>query len=207
MLFPHVQHVAVAVEHLDSVGLAVCDEDPVVVVHGDVVRAQELARIYAGTAPALHILSVAGVLVDVEVAIAVGYVYVTGLSGDRGVRRPVERFASPYPGRHAGCADGHQQLPVTGELGDGVDAVVHTVDRVLRPNVDAVRAVSEDALAEPPREVAVSVEHYYGEVWIAAEGVDVVLRVHRYAGSLDQPCAFRHLVPVQDVLVSEIALA
>ena len=99
------------------------------------------------------------------------------------------------------------RFALAGELGDGVYAVVHTVDSVFGSHVDAVGAVAEYALAEAADEVAALVEDHHGIVGVAAEGVNVVLRVNGHARRLYQTRALRHLVPVNNVFVLKVAFA
>src|SRR4029077_2364036 len=63
---------ALAVEDLHAVVLAVGDIDPAIFVGGDVVGDVELAGIRAGRAPAHQVLAVGRILVDDAVAVAVG---------------------------------------------------------------------------------------------------------------------------------------
>ena len=104
-------------------------------------------------------------------------------------------------------ADGHEQFAVAGELGNRMDAVIDAVDGVLGTDVDAVSAVPEDASSEATNEIAVLVEHHDREVRVSAECVHVVLGVDGDTRSLDQPGSLRQLVPVEHVLISEVAFA
>src|SRR5262249_31042292 len=63
---------AVAVEYLHAVVLAVSDIDPAVLVGDDVVHDVELARIGAGLAPGLDELAVGRELVHAGIAVTVG---------------------------------------------------------------------------------------------------------------------------------------
>src|SRR5215831_12094939 len=75
---PHGDELAVGVEHLDAMGLAVGDVDAVLAVDDHVVGANELAGIDAGLAPREDVAAVGGELVDAAVAVAVRDVEVPG---------------------------------------------------------------------------------------------------------------------------------
>src|SRR6266852_9581979 len=92
---------AVAVEHLDAMVLAVGDVDPPVRVAADVVRDVELARVGAGLTPRAEQRAVRRVLVHARVAIAVGDVEIA-LWRQRRVRAPVKRLAAHVGLRRAG---------------------------------------------------------------------------------------------------------
>src|SRR5262252_7044831 len=67
---------AVAVEHLHAMVLAIGHIHPAVGIAGDVVRDVELARIGAGTAPGEEQPSIRRVFVHARIAIAVGHINV-----------------------------------------------------------------------------------------------------------------------------------
>ncbi len=104
---PNVEDRPVRVEDLDPVGLSVGDVDAVIGVHRDVVRAKELAGVYARLAPRLDVIALGRVLVDPEVAVAVGDVDVPRAPRYGGHRGPVERVAAPFDRRLVVGADVH----------------------------------------------------------------------------------------------------
>src|SRR5919198_3292617 len=69
---PHGDELAVGIEHLDAMGLAVGDVDAIVLVDDDVMRADELAGVDARFAPRQDMLTIGGELVDAAVAVAIG---------------------------------------------------------------------------------------------------------------------------------------
>src|SRR3984893_5346775 len=81
---------AVAVEHLDAVILAVGHIDPAVGIATDVVGDVELARIRTRLAPGHHPLAVRGVFVDAGIPVTVRDVEVVGLRRQRGVGAAVK---------------------------------------------------------------------------------------------------------------------
>ena len=122
---------AVAVEHLDPVVLAVGDIEPAVGVAADVVRDVELAGIGAGLAPRHQQLAVGRVFVDARVAVAVRDVEVA-LRRQGGVGAAVERLAAHEGLGLAGDAERHQHLAVERAFAHRVVAVIGQPDRVVR---------------------------------------------------------------------------
>src|SRR5215470_421871 len=101
------------------------------------------------------------------------------------VRRTIEGIALPFGGRIIGAAQGHEQLAVQGKFLHCVDAIIHTVDHIIRADMDAVRTGAEHALAPGAQEVAVAIEDNY-RMLAAIEDVYVVLRVHCDASHVDE---------------------
>ena len=78
--------------------------EAVVLVNGDIVRTDELARINARATPGKFVLARPRIHVDARVAIAVGHVHIASAWPDRRRRGPVERVATPFfRGRVAGA--------------------------------------------------------------------------------------------------------
>src|SRR5215510_2921119 len=96
---------AVAVEHLHAMVLAVGHIDPAIGIAVDVVRNIELVWISARPAPGEQQLAVRRVFVHPGVAIAVGHIDVA-LRGHRSVSAAMERLATHVWSRLAGDAEG-----------------------------------------------------------------------------------------------------
>ena len=206
-IVPNVGHLAISVENLDSMGLSVCHNHPVVVVHDDVMGSQKLSGVDSRLAPGHHMLAFGGVLVNPEVAVAVGDVDVPCVLGHRRVGWAVEGRALPFLCRNSGFADCHEQFAVLSPFGDGVDTVVHAEHRAVGSDQNSVSPVSENALAEPSHVIPVGVEDHHGIIGVPAEGVHMIGGVHRDAGSLNEFRVTGQLVPVVYVLVREISAA
>src|SRR5713226_4474768 len=84
---------AVRIEDLHAVILAVCNVDVAVLVRADVVHDIELSRIRSWLAPGKHQLSVGRTFVNARVAVAVGDVYLI-LRRKRHMGATVERLAA-----------------------------------------------------------------------------------------------------------------
>src|ERR1700730_8974868 len=95
---------AVAVEHLDAVVLAVGDIDPAISIGADVVHDVEFAWASAGLAPRLQQLAVGRVFMDASIPEPVGDVDFP-LGRQSGGRTARERLAPHILGRLAGHAD------------------------------------------------------------------------------------------------------
>src|SRR6185437_10159506 len=184
---------AVAVEHLDAVALAVRDVHPAVRVADDVVRQVELAGATAGRAPAQQQLAVGRIFVDAGIAVAVRYVDLA-FRRQRGVGAAVERLPAHEGRRVARHADLHQHLPVRGQAPHRVVAVIGAVDRAVRRDMDAVRA-GEQRLPPGAQEVPRTVEDHHG-VLAAVEDEDVVALIDAYGGDFVEAPAGRQLRPV-----------
>ena len=193
---------AVAVEHLHAMVLAVGDIDPAVVVGGDVVGDVELAGIGAGGAPAHQVLAVGRVLVDAGIAVAVRHVDLA-LGRERGVGAAVERLAAQERRGLVGHADGQQHLALGGDLADRVVAVVGAVEVVVAVDMDAVGA-AEQAFAPRAQEVAVAVEHHH-RMLAAIEDIDAVLAVDRHRRDVAELPAVGQLGPVLDHAITMLA--
>src|SRR5262245_33181248 len=110
---------AVAVEHLDAVVLAVGHVHPPLGVAADVVRDVELPGVGARLAPRAKQGAVRGVLVDACVAVAIGDVEIA-LGRLRRVRAAVKRLAAHVgPGR-PWDPEGQQHLAIEGAVADGM---------------------------------------------------------------------------------------
>src|SRR5262249_11587433 len=184
---------AVAVEHLHAMVLAVGDIDPAVLVGGDVVRDVELPGIGPGGAPAHQVFAVGRVFVDAGIAVSVRHVDLA-LGRERGVGAAIERLAAQEGCGLVGHADGQQHLALGGHLADRVVAVVGAVEGVVAVDMDAVRA-TEQAFAPRAQEVALAVEYHHGML-TAVEDVHVVLAVDRDRRDIAELPAVGQLRPV-----------
>ena len=193
---------AVAVEHLDAVVLAVGDIDPAVGVGDDVVDDVELAGIGARLAPGLYQLAVGRVFVHAGIAVAVRHVDLA-LRRQRGVGAAVERLAAHEGRGLVGNADGQQHLAVGGAFSNRMVAVIGAIEIVVGVDVQPVRAV-EQAFAPARDEIALAVEHHH-RMGAAVEDVDAVLAVDRDGGDVGQAPAIRQLGPVLHHAVAMLA--
>ena len=158
----------------------------------------------AGLAPRHDALAVLRVLVDLRVAVAVRHVDLV-VGRQRGVRAAAERLAAHERRGLAGNADGQQHLAFERALADRVIVVVGQVDRVVRPHVDAVRAL-EDALAPRAQHVAVLVEDDDRMV-AAVKRVDLVLAIDADGRDVVQIPSVGPLRPAFDSAVGVVARA
>src|SRR2546425_2651220 len=191
---PHGDEFTVGIEHLDAMGLPVGHVDVIIPVDDHIVRPDELARIDAGLAPRQDEPALGGEFVDAAVAISVRDVEVPGDAGHRHVGGPVEGLALPLGCWLVGAAQGHQQLAIQGELLDGMESIIHAVDRVVGAGVDPVRPLAEQALAKRSQDVAITIEDD-DRMFTPVEDVHVVLAVHRDASYVDERPPFRELLP------------
>ena len=129
-------------------------------------------------------LAIGGEVVDAAIAVAVGDENAT-IRGDGAVRRRVKWASRPDPVRVAVVAsvgflawraDHQQQLPLRGELAERVIATVHTIDRAVWADLQAVR-YGENALTPGTQQCAVPVEHDH-RVRAPIENVDSVLGIN-----------------------------
>ena len=192
---PHGDQLAVGVEYLDAMGLPISDVDIVILVDDHIVRSDELTRIDAWGAPGEQVPPLGGEFMHAAVAIAVRDVQMPRDRRHRHVGRAIERIALPFGGRTVGTAQGHEQLPVQRELLDRVQPIVHTVDHIVRTNMDAVRPCAEQTLAPGAQKIALAVKDDY-RVLAAVEDIDVVLRVNRHPGHIDELPAGRKFFPI-----------
>src|ERR1051326_1341017 len=130
---------AVAVEHLHAMILAIGHIDPAIGIAGDVARDVELARIGAGPAPRQQQFAVRRVFVHARIAITVGHVDVA-LRRHGGMGAAMERLAAHVRRRLAGDTQGQQDLSLQGALADRMVTVVGQPDRIVGRHEDAVRA-------------------------------------------------------------------
>src|SRR5262245_41477945 len=114
---------------------------------------------------------------------------------DRYVRWTIEGIALPFRGRIIGTAQGHEELAIQGKLLHRMDAIIHTIDHIIRADMDAVRTGAEHALAPGAQEVAVTIEDNH---WMlaAVKDVHVILGVHCDASHIDELPARRELFPI-----------
>ncbi len=87
----------------------------------------------------------------------------------------MEGLAAHIRRRLVGYPDGQQHLAVEAAFAHRVVAVVGAVDRLVRPHMDAMRAI-EETLAPGAQKFAVAVEDDH-RVLAAIEDVDIVLGV------------------------------
>src|SRR5712664_2064342 len=113
----------------------------------------------------------------------------------RHMRWPVEGLALPFRSRVIGAAQGHEQLAIQRKLLHRVYAIIHTVDHIIRADMDAMGAAAEHALAPGAQEVAIAIKDNH-RVLAAVEDVHVVLGVHRDASHVDELPARRELFPI-----------
>src|ERR1051325_298581 len=184
---------AVTVEDLHPVVLAVRDIDPAVRIAADVVRNIELPRIGAGLAPRGEQLAVQRKFVDAGVAIAVRDVEAVAVWRQGGMGAAVERLASQEWGRLARNAECHQHAAIERAVAHGMVAVIGQPDRVVRRDMHAVRP-GEQALAPGAQQVAVLVKHS-DRVLAAVEGVDILLAVDPDRGAIPEHDLVRDLRP------------
>ena len=185
---------AVLVEDLHAVVLAVADVDVAIAVYVDVVDDVELSDVGAGLAPRSEIVPVGVVLVDVGVGVPVGNVEIAVAGVDADVGRSSEGLAAHGRGGIAGVAEGEDELAVGGELSDGGVARVDAKDGVVGADGDAVRR-GEDVFAPRAQEFSVAVEDDDG-VSAAVEDVDVVAAVDGDGSGLSIGPAVGQFAPV-----------
>src|SRR5215471_500845 len=114
---------------------------------------------------------------------------------DRYMRRTIEGIGLPFGGRIIGTAQGHEQLAIQGKFLHRVYAIIHTVDHIIRADMDTMRTGAEHALAPGAQEVAIAIKDNH-RVLTAVEDVHVVLGVHRDASHVDELPARRELFPI-----------
>ena len=76
---------------------------------------------------------------DSTVAIAIRDIQMPCDRRYRHVRRTIEGIALPFWGRVMGAAQGHEQLAIQGKFLHCVYAIIHTVDHIIRADMDAMR--------------------------------------------------------------------
>src|SRR5439155_23663455 len=139
-LMPDVEQLAVLIEDLNAVVLAIADEQPPARVHRDRVRLADLSRARALRAPLLQILSGAIELHDTVVpAVAVAVGDEDGAVGrNENVGGLIEKIRAAAG--YTGFAERHEHYAVGTELGDGV-SLAAAAARVGDPEI----AVAIDA--------------------------------------------------------------
>ena len=191
---------ALAVEHLDAVVLAVGHVHPAVGVAADVVGNVELAGVGAGLTPREDRRPVRRELVHPRVAVAVGHVEIA-LRRQGGVCAAIERLAAHVGPGGPGNSYREQHLALEGAMPDGVIAVVGQPERVVRRHVETV-GPTEHAFTPGAQEVAVPVEHDHGML-APVECVHPVLLVDAHRGDVGVELApRRQLRPLVDDLVA-----
>ncbi len=186
---------ALAVEHLHAMVLAVGDVDEPVRVGRDVVHDVELARIGAGLTPGLHQFAAGRELVHAGITVSVRHVDLA-LGRQRRMRAAMERLAAHVRGGLVGDADCQQHLTVGRALAHRVVAVVGTVEVIVGVDMQSVRA-AEQPLAPALDEGAVAIE-YDHRVLAAIEHIDPILAVDRDRGDVAQVPSVGELGPVLD---------
>ena len=166
--------IAIAVEHLHAVVLAVGDIDPTIGIGADVVDDVEFALAGARSAPRMQQFAVRRIFVHARVAVAVRDVDLA-LGRQRGMSAAMKRLAAHIGGGLAGDAELEQHLPVECDLAHKMAAVIGQEHRVVGGHMHAMRPW---ILALPTRaqEIAGSVEHHH-RVLAAVEDIDVVVAV------------------------------
>src|SRR5437762_3968863 len=99
--------------------------------------------------------------------------------------RLIEGLALPLGRRLVGTAQRHEELPVEGEFLHRMQTVVDAIHQIVGADMNAVSTVAEQAFAPGAEEIALAVEHDY-RMLAAVEHIDVVLRIDRDAGNLDE---------------------
>ena len=203
MLFHIASGLAVAVEDLHPVALAVRDVDPIVFVDREVVRDHELPDVDARLAPGQLQFALGRVAVDARVAVAVADEDRAVVRGDGGVRRAVEGLAAVPLRGHPRLADGEHEFALARPLRDRVGAVVGAVEEAVRPDADRVRAVREHARPEAAQDAPARFEHDDRVIDVPREQVDQILGVDGDAGALVEGHALGQLLPRSERLVTE----
>ena len=127
---PLFEEIAVAIEDLDAVVLAVADDDAPALIHPDVVQQGELAGAGALLAPRVQQLAVGAELVDAVAAVAVGDEHVAvGRDGEAGGH--VEGHALEGRRRRELFAERADGLAAGGVLGGDVEVAVNEPDIVV----------------------------------------------------------------------------
>ena len=188
---PFAQVLAVGIEDLDAVVLAVADVDDARGIDRDRVNGIELAPTRAGLAPRGDVLAFRGELDDARVAVTVGDVDLARGSEGK-VGRPVEALG--VVARYALVADGAAPLSLVGELHDGVVNDVGRPDVVVLVDAQPVRP-AEHPLAPRAHVAAFGVEHDDRVGLVAAvEDVDLAGGVGGHGRDAPELPAVRHRV-------------
>ena len=210
-VFKHGDVVAVAIEELDAVGLAVADQDAALRVDADVMHQRELSRLEAGGPPGDFQLAFGGEAVDLAVAVAVGGEDGAVLGGGHAGRHVERRVQGGAVGRHrhhgpAAAAQLEQFLAVLGVLGDDVLLAVGDPDIVVGVDEDAVR-FGEFVFAPGGDEFAgVGLKGDDG-MFVAAEDKDTVARIYGQIGHRAERPAFGQCGPGVVQFVAEVAIS
>src|SRR5438445_39192 len=152
---PHGNEFAVRVKDLDTMAFPICDVDVVLVVDDHIMRPDELARIDARRAPGEQVPPLWGEFMDSAIAIAIRDIQMPSDRRYCHVRRTVEGIALPFGGRIIGAAQSHEQLAIQGKFLHRVQAVIHTVDHIIRADMDAMRAGAAPQLDTRAQTVAI----------------------------------------------------
>src|SRR5262249_17921218 len=201
--------IALLVEDLDAVILAVGDIHVTLAVGTDAVWQVELPRIDARVAPREQMLPVGRVFMNSGVAIAIRDIELAALWIDRYLGRPVERLPAHPRRRLAAHAERHEQLAIQSELADPMPVIVYTVEHSAQLLVfgqgQAMRA-PEEPFAPGPNEAAVLLEDHQRMLG-AAENIDAIVGVHLSVDCLADIPALGQPRPVAYFLVDIIARA
>src|SRR6266446_6214849 len=192
---PHGNKPAIRVKHLDTMALSIRYVDIVILVDDHVVRSDELARINARGAPGKQVLPFGREFVDFAVTIAVRDVQMPCDRRHGHMGRAIERIALPFRSRTIGASQSHQELAIQGEFLYCVYAIIHTIDHIVRANMDAMRPGAEHALTPGAQEVTIAVKDDH-RVLATVEDVDVVLRIHCHASHINKLPARRKFFPI-----------
>src|SRR5581483_3237073 len=195
---------ALAVEHLPAMVLAIGDVDVTRVVGGDVVHELELARIGARRPPREQQLAVGRVLVHARVLVAVRHVDLA-LRRERRVRAAIERVAAEAWRLDVRPSDRHQHLAVGRALAHRVSLVVGEVEHVVGTDRGAMRVGEADVLAPRAQKLALAIE-YDDRIGAAREHVHVVFAVDAHRCAVLVAHARRQLAPSLEHLVAIGAL-
>ena len=197
-MLPLVEKLAVRVEDLDAIVLAIPDVDPSLCVDRNSVRQVELARAVAFLAPCGEEGTVFRELRDSGIAVTVGNVEVAvGREGDIGgtVERVVA-FTALSPAAHD-----HQYTSPGTELEDNMEAAVGDPEIAFGINLQTVRGL-EQTLTHRANEAALATD-FDNRLCPAMEDVDLLPRTHRDAGRFEEVHAEWQLGPAGDEFIRQ----
>ena len=200
---PHRDKAALRIEQLDAVRFPIHDIDGIVGVDGNIVWPNELASVNAWTAPGEFVGPGPRIDMNPGVAIAVGDldVPIGGHDGCRG--RPVKRGAAPLGRRMIARANLHHLLALGRELLNGMDAIVRHQQRAIVGDIQAVGAVTKEALAKRAQVVPVAIEDHE-RVLSTGQDVDLVLGIHRYPWAFLKRDTLGEFAPPLDIFIAKV---
>ena len=203
---PHRNEPALRVKNLNPVRLPVHHQNPVGVIHRDVVRADKLPGVNPRLPPAEPVIPVPAIDMDPGVAVAVRDINIPVGWPDGCRSRPVERLPAPFGRRMIPLPNLHHLLPIRGELLDGMDAVIRRQNGIVVGNVKPVGAVAEQPLPKGADKVTRLVKDH-NRMFPPGQDKHPVLRVADHPGTFHQPHPLGQLQPVRHKGILEIAVA